>query len=207
MTMPKLTVWQICCLLSFMPFLWLLIDIGFDNLGSNPIQALHIRLGDWSLRFLCLTLAISPIQKISQWRGMASYRQMLGLWCFFYATLHVLGYIGVDHAWVWPMIGIDILQSSYLWLGLLAYIIILLLALTSSNLSKKWLGKNWKKLHQTIYIASIAAVIHYFWQLKGNMLEPLFYLLIVGLLLLFRVAVRVKDRKLHSYMLPKAVRK
>jgi len=80
------------------PLLWLFIDIAFDNLGSNSIQALHIRLGDWSLRFLCLTLAITPIQTVTKWRGMTDYRQIFGLYAFFYATLHVLAYLLVDHA-------------------------------------------------------------------------------------------------------------
>jgi len=128
-----------------MPLLWLFIDIAFDNLGSNPIQALHIRLGDWSLRFLCLTLAITPIQTITKWRGMTDYRQIFGLYAFFYATLHVLAYLLVDHAMIWRMVGIDVIESPYIWFGLPAYIIILLLALTSPKRAKKRMGKTWKK--------------------------------------------------------------
>ena len=97
------------------PLLWLLIDTAFDNLGANPIQALHIRLGDWSLRLLWLTLAITPLQTLTGWRGMAEYRQLLGMYAFFYASLHVLAYLLVDHAFAWPVIGIDILESQYLW--------------------------------------------------------------------------------------------
>ncbi len=184
------------------PLLWLLIDVAFDNLGSNPIQALHIRLGDWALRFLCLTLAITPFQTITQWRGMADYRQLFGLYAFFYATLHLLAYLLIDHALMWPMIGVDIIESPYIWLGILTYIIVLLLALTSPKWAKKRMGKNWKKLHRLIYIAAAAAVIHYFWQLKGNLAEPLFYSIIVFLLLGFRVLVWVKNRQVNKMMIP-----
>lgn len=184
------------------PLLWLFIDIAFDNLGSNPIQALHIRLGDWSLRFLCITLAITPIQTMTKWRGMADYRQLFGLFAFFYATLHVLVYLLVDHALAWHMIGIDIIESPYIWFGVLAYIIVFLLALTSPKWAKKRMGKNWKKLHRFIYLAAVAAVIHYFWQLKGNLAEPLFYSIIVLLLLSFRVLVWLKNRQLNKMMIP-----
>ncbi len=184
------------------PLLWLVIDVAFDNLGANPIQALHIRLGDWSLRFLCLTLAITPIQMITKWRGMADYRQLFGMYAFFYATLHVLVYLLVDHALVWHMIGIDILESPYIWFGVLTYIIVLLLALTSPKWAKKRMGKNWKKFHRLIYLAAVAAIIHYFWQLKGNLAEPLFYSIIVFLLLGFRVSVWVKNRQLNKMMIP-----
>ncbi len=184
------------------PLLWLFIDIAFDNLGSNPIQALHIRLGDWSLRFLCLTLLITPIQTIAKWRGMATYRQIFGLYAFFYASLHLLAYLLVDHALMWRMVAIDIIESPYIWFGVLAYLIIFSLAITSSKWAKKRMGKAWKKLHRFIYIAAVAAVIHYFWQLKGNLAEPLFYSMIVFLLLGFRVLVWVKNRQLNKMIIP-----
>jgi len=184
------------------PLLWLFIDIAFDNLGSNSIQALHIRLGDWSLRFLCLTLAITPIQTVTKWRGMTDYRQIFGLYAFFYATLHVLAYLLVDHAMIWRMVGIDIVESPYIWFGLPAYAIIFLLALTSPKRAKKRMGRTWKKLHRFIYIAAVAAIVHYFWQLKGNLVEPLFYSIIVFLLLSFRILVWVKSRQLSRMMIP-----
>lgn len=189
----------VVCLL---PLLWLCVDIAFDNLGSNPVQALHIRLGDWSLRFLCLTLAITPIQTITKWRGMADYRQLFGLYAFFYASLHLLAYLLADHALMWRIIGIDIIESPYIWFGVLAYGIVFLLALTSPKWAKKRMGKTWKKLHRLIYIAAVAAIIHYFWQLKGNLAEPLFYSIIVFLLLGFRILVWVKNRQLTKMMIP-----
>lgn len=197
-------LWLTTLLACLIPLLWLLLDIAFEQLGSNPIQALHIRLGDWSLRFLCLTLAITPIQTITRWRGMTVYRQLLGLYTFFYVSLHLLAYLLMDNVLQWRIIGIDIIESSYIWFGIVAYIIILLLALTSSKWSKKLLGKNWKKLHQYIYYASGAAILHYFWQLKGNLVEPLFYLIIMSLLLGFRVLVWLTNRRLSKMMIPKS---
>jgi sulfoxide reductase heme-binding subunit YedZ len=188
------------------PLLWLSFDVVFDNLGANPIQALHIRLGDWSLRFLWLTLAITPIQSITEWRGMAEYRQMFGLYAFFYATLHLLVYLSVDHALVWHSIAIDIIESPYIWLGVLAYIIVFLLALTSSKRAKKRMGKTWKKLHRLIYLAAISAIIHYYWQLKGNLVEPLFYLIIIFLLLGFRVLAGLKKSRLNKMTMPKGIK-
>ncbi|MDO9140659.1 MAG: protein-methionine-sulfoxide reductase heme-binding subunit MsrQ [Methylobacter sp.] len=196
------TLWSWLIIAGFLPLVWLILNTAFDNLGGNPIQALHIRLGDWSLRFLYLTLAITPLQKVTQWRGMADYRQMLGLYAFFYATLHLLVYVVVDHGLMWRVIGIDIVESSYIWFGILAYSIIFGLALTSSKWAKKRMGKNWKKFHRFIYIAAIAAIIHYFWQLKGNLAEPLFYSLIIFLLLGFRVLVWLKNRKFSQLMIP-----
>lgn len=195
-------LWLLTMSAGLIPLLWLIINIVFDNLGSNPIQALHIRLGDWSLRFLYLTLAITPIQKVTQWRGMADYRQMLGLYAAFYATLHVLVYVLVDHALMWRVMAADIIESSYIWFGILAYLIIFALALTSSKAAKKRMGKNWKKFHRFIYIAAIAAIIHYFWQLKGNLAEPLFYLTVIVLLLGFRVLVWLKNRRFNKLMIP-----
>jgi len=202
MTFRFNNLYSLTLAVCLIPLLWLLVDTVFDNLGPNPIQALHIRLGDWSLRFLWLTLAITPIQTVTKWRGMTEYRQMLGLYAFFYATLHLLAYLLVDHALEWSIIGIDIIESQYIWFGVLTYIIIFSLALTSPKWTKKRMGKNWKKLHRFIYLAAGAAIIHYYWQLKGNLAEPLFYLVIIFLLLGFRVLVWVKNRQITRLMIP-----
>ena len=202
MFLPSISLWLFITLACFLPLLGISFDIATDNLGADPIQALHIRLGDWSLRFLWLTLAITPLQTLTKWRKMADYRQMLGLVTFFYASLHVIVYVLVDHGLDWHLIAVDIIESPYIWLGVLAYIIIFSLAITSPKFAKKRLGKNWKKLHRLIYIAAIAVIIHYYWQLKGNMAEPLFYLILVTILLSFRIAVWVKNRQFNKMMIP-----
>ena len=190
-------------MVCWLPLLDLLLDVSLDNMGANPIQALHIRLGDWSLRFLCITLVITPIQTITNWRGMSDYRRMFGLFTFVYATLHVLAYLIIDNFFAWRIIGIDILESSYIWFGVIAYLIILALAVTTPIRSKKIMGKKWKKLHRFIYLAAVAAILHYFWQLKGNLADPLFYLIIITLLLGFRLLVSLKNRQISRLMIPK----
>ncbi|MEY3787321.1 MAG: hypothetical protein RLZ75_1528, partial [Pseudomonadota bacterium] len=131
------TLWSKITLVCLLPLLWVMIDITFDNLGPDPIQTLHIRLGDWAMRFLWLTLLVTPVQTITKWRGMAVYRQMLGLYAFFYATLHIMVYLLVDHGLMWQIIAVDILESSYIWFGLIAYLIIIALAISSPKWAKK----------------------------------------------------------------------
>ena len=194
--------YSVCFSLCLLPFLGIVIDMVFDNLGVDPIQALHIRLGDWSLRFLWITLCVTPIQKITQLRGMTQYRKLLGLYTFFYASLHVIVYLWLDQGLAWGTITTDIIESSYIWFGVIAFLIILALAVTTPKAMVKLLGKNWKKLHRYIYIASGAVIIHYYWQLKGNMAEPLFYLITLSILLLFRLAVWFKNRQLTKMMIP-----
>ena len=186
--------WLCVLLICMIPALSLVFDIAFNCLGSNPIEALHIRLGDWALRFLWLTLAITPIQTITKWRGMANYRQLLGLTAFTYASLHVMVYLVVDHVLEWQMIFIDIIESRYIWFGIVCYLILLVLAITSPKAAKKKLGKNWKKLHRLIYLAAITAILHYFWQLKGNLAEPVFYFLMMLFLFAFRIATQLNKK-------------
>lgn len=185
-------IWLAALGACLLPLVTLGLDITQQQLGANPVQALHIRLGDWSLRFLWLTLAITPLQTVSKWPGMAAYRQLLGLTSFCYATLHLIGYLWLDHVWVWPMIAADVMETRYIWFGILAYVILLVLAATSHKFAKKRLGRNWKKLHRLIYIAAGAAMFHYFWQLKGNRAEPLFYLALIFVLLGFRAVTWYK---------------
>ena len=124
------------------------------------------------------------------------------MYTFFYASLHVIVYLWLDQGLAWGAIATDIIESSYIWFGVSAFVIVLALAITTPKVMVKRLGRNWKKLHRNIYIASIAVIIHYYWQLKGNMAEPLFYLLILVLLLGFRLAVWFKNRKFTKMMIP-----
>ncbi|MFM8342294.1 MAG: sulfite oxidase heme-binding subunit YedZ [Methylomonas sp.] len=195
--------WHISIIACFLPLFFLLIDVLFNNLGGNPIQTLHIRLGDWSLNFLCVTLAITPIQVITRWRGMADYRQLFGLCCFGYSLVHVLVYLVVDNALNWSIIATDVIESPYIWLGLFSFLIITVLAITSPNYAKKKLGKNWKKIHRLIYFSALFAVIHYLWQLKGNLVQPIFYGTLISLLLLFRLLNHWKNKRLSKLMVPK----
>jgi len=196
-------LWWTICLGALLPLLNLGLDIAGHSLGGNPIQAVHIRLGDWALRLLWLTLAITPLQMLFNWRGMADYRQLLGLYSWFYASLHVLGYLLLDHALQWAMIFVDLVESPYLWFGLAGYLILLSLALTSTKAAKRKLAKQWKPLHRLIYLASVAAILHYYWQLKGNLAEPLWYVSLLILMFAFRVVSYLKSRLIGRLLLPR----
>lgn len=190
----RINLWWVMMLLGLSPLVGLLINILCSRLGANPVQDVHFYLGDWALRFLCLSLSISPLRKITNWKWPLGYRRMIGLFTFFYATLHVLGYLILDHALVWQTIWFDVIQSPYIWLGLITYLIVLPMAITSTNAWQRRLGNYWKKLHRLVYLAAITAIIHYFWQLKGNLAEPLFYAAIIGLLLGFRILLWLRAK-------------
>lgn len=184
-------------LLCLIPFLWLVVDTVTDNLGANPIETLHFRLGDWALRFLCITLALTPIKLLTGQSWPLRYRRMMGLYSFFYATLHFLVYIGLDLSLSWEQFIDEIPKSPYILVGLLTFLILSILAATSTKSMQKRLGKNWKKLHRLIYLAAGSAVVHYFWLVKADYREPLLYAAIIFLLLSVRVVYVLKknDRR------------
>lgn len=196
--------WNLAMALSCTPFLYISLLISMNQMGANPIEAFHLFTGIWSLRLLCLTLMVTPLQILTGWRGMASFRQLFGLMAFFYAALHVYGYVAIDHGWMFSVMGQDILETPYLWPGILAFVILLLLAVTSPKAAKRIMGKNWKKLHRWIYPASLAIILHYLMQLKGNLADPLLYGVLIGLMLLFRLAVWIRNRSVTRLMIPRA---
>lgn len=189
----KVLEWWLMLLAGLIPLWVLCYDAATEQLGANPIQALHIRLGDFALRFLCLSLLLTPLKQICNWRWALRYRRMIGLYAFFYASLHVLVYVGLDHGFNWRQIVLDVSESPYVIAGLIAFLCLLPLAITSTRAWQKRLGSDWKRLHRLIYLAAIAAIMHYFWMLKGNLVEPLFYALIIGLLLAFRAVKALKE--------------
>lgn len=184
-------------LLCLIPFFWLVVDTVTDNLGANPIETLHFRLGDWALRFLCITLALTPIKLLTGQSWPLRYRRMMGLYSFFYATLHFLVYIGLDLSLSWEQFIDEIPKSPYILVGLLTFLILSILAATSTKSMQKRLGKNWKKLHRLIYLAAGSAVVHYFWLVKADYREPLLYAAIIFLLLSVRIVYVLKknDRR------------
>ena len=192
----KLVVFTVCLL----PLTFLVIDTFYDRLGANPIEMLHHRLGDWALRFLCIGLALTPLKKITGQSWPNRFRRMIGLFAFFYASLHMLVFIGLDLSFSWVLFVDEVPQSPYILMGLLTYMLMLPLALTSTKNWQKRLRKSWKKLHRLVYLAAVSAVIHYFWLVKEDYRDPLFYALLVMLLLAFRVAAWVKKSIRRSAM-------
>ena len=186
----KMSVFFLC----LSPFLLLLNDTVQDQLGANPIEALHFRLGDWALRFLCIGLALSPLKKGLKQSWPIRFRRMMGLFAFFYASLHFAVYIILDLSLSWETFIDEVPQSPYILVGLFSYLLLIPLAVTSTKAMQKRLGKHWVQLHKLVYIAAISAVIHYLWLVKSDLSEPIFYASIVSILLFSRVFGLLRGR-------------
>lgn len=187
----KLIVFLFC----LSPFLLLLNDALMERLGANPIETLHFRLGDWALRFLCITLALKPVKILTGQTWPLRYSRMMGLYTFFYASMHFLVYIVLDLSFSWEQIRDEIPKSPYALVGLFAYTLLIPLAATSTKKMQKRLGKKWKKLHRSVYVVAIAVIIHYFWLVKSDYREPLLYGIIILLLLGVRIADAAKKKR------------
>ena len=165
-----------------------LIWLGFtDQLGANPIEFIEHSTGTWALVILLLSLAITPLRWLSHWGWLLALRRMLGLFMFFYACLHFLAYLWLDHWFDWPAIAKDIAKHPYVLVGFLAFILSIPLAATSSDTMMRKLGKRWKTLHQLVYLIAILAVLHYLWLVKQDISQPLIYAAILAGLLLVRL--------------------
>ncbi len=172
----------IACLL---PFAGLLLGVVNDDLGANPIETLTHVTGDWALRLLILTLAMTPLRRLTGWGWPLRLRRMLGLFVFFYASAHFLTWAWLDQGFYWSEILTDIAKRPYVTVGFLAWIMLWPLALTSNKASQMRLKGDWKRLHRLVYPIAVLAVLHYLWLVKADWSEPLIYgLILAGLLLL-----------------------
>ena len=174
-------------LLSLLPFLFLVNDALQNQLGANPIETLHFRLGDWAIRFLCIGLVLTPIKKLFKQSWPTRFRRMMGLFAFFYASLHFLVYSILDLELSWRLFIDEVPNSPYILIGLFTYALLIPLALTSTKGMQKRLGKRWIQIHRLVYLAAVTAVVHYSWLVKADYNEPLLYAAIVFILLLLRV--------------------
>ena len=175
--------------LSALPILWIAYAAYADRLGANPIREIVIRTGLWTLRFLALSLAVTPLRRFTGWSEIARQRRTLGLITFFYATVHLSSYIGLDQAFDWGDITHDVLKHRYTFVGMATYLILLPLALTSTKNSIRRLGgRRWNVLHRLVYLAAITGTIHYLWAVKKDTSRPLIYLLLFAGLLGIRLA-------------------
>jgi sulfoxide reductase heme-binding subunit YedZ len=185
--------------LIFIASLWPILSIGIDifqnNVGANPVEFIERHFGKWTLIFLCLTLSMTPLRRITKINQWILYRRMLGLFVFFYASIHLLCYIGLDYQFAWLDIKNDIIKHRYVLVGFLGWLLLLPLAITSSDKMIRRLKANWKKLHSLIYVIAILGVLHFIWLVKKDITEPLIY----GVIILFLFALRLnlfKNRKL-----------
>jgi len=167
-----------------------------DTLGANPIEAIQRGLGSWTLNFLVITLCVTPLRRLSGWPWLIRLRRMLGLYTFFYATLHFLSYLWLDQFFDWTAIGRDILKRPFITVGFAAFVLLLPLAATSNRLALRQLGgRRWQALHRAIYPIAIFGVIHYWWLVKRDVATPAFYALAVLALLGLRALWRERERR------------
>ena len=181
-------------LLALTPFLYLLIKALQNNLGPDPAQALSIETGEWTLRFLLLTLAITPFRQIFGVVEIARLRRMIGLFAFFYATVHMLCWVAFILGFRWFAIAEELVDRPYITVGFFAYIILFLLGVTSTNSMVRRLGRNWKRLHKLIYLASVLAIIHLLWILRTDITEAFIYGALLAILLGYRALRKLKSK-------------
>ena len=184
-------------ILSLLPFCWLLYAAITNNLGANPAEALIRSTGDWTLRFLCVVLAVTPLRVITDAPALARFRRMLGLFVYFYIVIHLLSYSWFDMGFDVPDITKDIIKRPFILVGFSAFLLLTPLALTSFNRAIKALGaKRWQTLHKLVYGVAGRAILHFFWMRAGknNFAEVFVYAAILGTLLGWRL-VRFMRKK------------
>ena len=157
------------------------------DLGANPVENLQDRFGNWGLRFLIITLAISPFRLRSGWNWLARFRRMLGLFAFFYVLMHFLTWLFLDQGLYLSAIIEDIAKRPFITIGFAAFVILLSLAVTSTAGMRRRLGRRWQTLHNAAYVIGILGVWHYWWQVKKDVTEPLIYAVILAVLLGARI--------------------
>ena len=179
--------------LSIFPFLLITYKIFYDKLGPEPVKEITHFTGEWTLIFICLTLSMSPLKKITKSSIWVNFRRMFGLFVFFYATIHLLTYIGLDYRFDWHPILDDVVKKKYIFIGFTAWFLLIPLVVTSSKKMVKLLKNNWKKLHQLIYIIALFGSLHYLWLSKTIFFKPLIYFIIIIVLLALRIKIKNRD--------------
>lgn len=167
--------------------MWATVTAGSNALGADPVAEIEHRLGLWALRFLMITLAITPLRQLTGWNVLVRFRRMLGLYAFAYATLHFAAYLGLDLRGFWMQVFADIVKRPYITVGFISWLLLLPLAVTSTKGWIKRLGRNWARLHMLVYAVAVLAVLHFWWLVKSDVREPALYAGIAALLLGWRV--------------------
>lgn len=167
-----------------------------DWLGANPAEYITRSTGDWTLRFLLLTLAVTPLRKLTGWHTLARFRRMLGLYAFFYGMLHLSSYLTFDHAFDLAEIVKDIVKRPFITVGFTTLVLMLPLAFTSTNKMVRRLGaKRWTALHRLVYLIAPLGVLHFWWMVKKDVTEPALYAAVLAVLLGYRLAARLAERR------------
>ena len=181
-------------LLALGPAGWLVWATFTGNLGVNPAETIQLQTGRWALRLLLLTLAITPLRRVTGWNPIIQYRRMVGLFAFFYATLHFTAYIVLDQYFAFDAMMTDVIKRPFITVGFAAFVAMLPLALTSTKGWIRRLGRRWQLLHRLVYVAGVCAVVHFIWKVKVVIGDPVWYAGILALLLGFRVVWALRKR-------------
>lgn len=188
MTMRRTTFYKPLLFAVCLVPLALLVWRGYGNhLGANPIESITHATGLWTLRLLLVTLLVTPLRRLTGWTAVQRVRRMLGLFAFFYGTLHFLTYVWLDKFFIWGDIVHDVMKRPFITIGFGAYVLLLPLAITSTNAMMKRLGRRWQTLHRLVYAIPALGVLHYLWLVKADINPPLMYGMLLSVLLGVRV--------------------
>ncbi len=182
------------CLVPLAWIVWRVFtgDLG-DGLNANPVERVNRYLGDWALRFILIALSVTPLVKLSKWATPVRFRRMLGLFAFAYASLHIANYVIADQFFNWADIWADIVKRNFITVGMVTFVILSALAVTSPKAAIKKMGtKSWRMLHRGVYIAGIGAVVHYWMMVKADLTQPIIHAAILIVLLGYRI---IKSRQ------------
>ena len=174
-------------LLLLWPLFTIFYQIIFNKLGPEPVDRIINHFGEWTLIFIFLTLSMTPLKKITKSLEWIKFRRMLGLFAFFYASMHMLSYVGLDYRFDFEPLIDDVLKKKFVFIGFSAWLLLIPLAITSSDKMARLLKQNWKKLHRLVYVIAIFGVLHFIWLSKTIFFKPLIFLIILIILLLFRI--------------------
>jgi sulfoxide reductase heme-binding subunit YedZ len=180
--------------ISLVPLAALVFAVFTGRTSPNPAEDILLETGIWALRFLLLSLAITPARRLTGWNVLIQYRRMLGLFAFFYASLHMLSYLAFDQLFNLAGVLTDVAKRPFITAGMVAFLTMLPLALTSTRGWIRRLGRRWQILHRLVYVSALAASLHFIWKVKVAIGEPVYYAAILAVLLAFRVIWHLRQR-------------
>lgn len=181
------------CLLPLLLIITDALEIT-GRLGANPIEEIQDRLGNWGLRFIMIALAVTPLRRISGYNWLQRFRRMLGLFAFFYTLLHFLAWLILDQGLLMSAILEDIVKRPFITIGFAALVLLTAMAATSTGGMRRRMGRNWDRLHYSVYVVGILGVWHYWWQVKADIREPLIYAIVLTVLFLVRIVYRLRRK-------------
>ena len=180
-------------LVCLVPLAWLVYAVLTGRTSANPAEDIILTTGIWALRFLLITLAITPVRRLTGWNVLVQYRRMFGLLAFFYACVHLVSYIAFDRFFVFGEVLADIAKRPFITAGMAAFAMMVPLAVTSTRGWIRRLGRRWQMLHRLVYVSALAACLHFIWKVKVVIGEPVYYAAILAALLIFRVLWRLRS--------------